>query len=244
MKPIHEIIPLALKELPAPTSEKLESQLPREGISPNSSPLAPVKPLRTTWQQKHLRLNAVNPGVQHMADCVENWCLAVRLNDRTSPLLVIAGTFGCGKSETLRRAAEYVRAIYMQVWRPERTWPAPIDVAGIAFPRFVWEIEKNENLEHYDDVAKSDVVFIDDIGAEEDQYRSGAGTRILGDLLGALEKKFVLIATNIEPDGWAKRWDGRVEDRLLRRHAVTCNLYLPEYAAESYAQWQLREGRV
>lgn len=178
-----------------------------------------------------------------MADCVENWCGKVRRNDRTSPLLVIAGTFGCGKSQVLRLAAAYVQAIYLDVW-PEFWKDHGINLTSIHFPRFVWEIEKNENLEHYDDVAKADVVFIDDIGAEEDQYRSGAAARILGDLLGALEKKFALIATNIEPSGWEKRWDGRVEDRLIRRNAVTCNLYLPEHSAESYAQWQLREGRA
>lgn len=172
-----------------------------------------------------------------MADRVEAWCGRVKANDRSSLSLVISGVFGCGKTQALRAARRYVRAIYMDVWPGK--WPKPINLAFIEFPKFVHEIVVNDNQEHYEDVCSADVVFIDDIGAEEDRFRAGAPTRVLGDLLGALEKRFTFITTNIAPDGWEKRWDGRVEDRLLRRNSVVCDLWRPEYATESFAKWQL-----
>lgn len=173
-----------------------------------------------------------------MADATEAWCARVRRNDRASLFMVVSGTFGCGKSHCLSAAARYVRAIYMDVW--PTLWPKPIAVASIEFPRFVHEIVVNDNREHYEDVCEADAVFIDDIGAEEDRFRSGAPARVLGDLLGALERKFVFIATNIEPNSWRTRWDGRVEDRLLRRNSTVCNLWSSETPAESYAKWQLK----
>ncbi len=175
-----------------------------------------------------------------MADCVENWCRRVQANDRSSLSLVLAGVFGCGKTKALRDAYRYVHAIYMDVW-PSK-WPKPINIIRIDFPAFVHEVAINDNQGHYEDVRAGDVVFIDDIGAEEDRFRSGAPARLLGDLLGALESKFTFITTNIEPAGWRDRWDGRVEDRLIRRNAVICNLWLPEYASESFAYHTLRQG--
>lgn len=174
-----------------------------------------------------------------MADCVENWCAAVRANDRTSPLLVLAGVFGCGKSEVLRRAHAFIKAIYMDVW--PGAWSGPISTAFVEFPRFVEQVAEKKNDEYFEDVADADVAFIDDIGAEEDRFRSGIPARILGDLLGARERKFTLLTTNVEPGSWSQRWDPRVDDRLIRRNAVTCNLYDPEHAAVSYAQWQLQQ---
>ena len=170
-----------------------------------------------------------------MADCLQTWCAAVRRRDLAKPLLVITGEFGCGKSHALRAAHRYVKAIYCDVW-PE-FWKEPISLATVEFPRFVREVAENANVEHFDDVAGASVAFIDDIGAEEDRFRSGSPARVLGDLLGAREKKFTLLTTNIAPDGWRERWDGRVEDRLWRR-SVVCDLYEPARRATSYALWQ------
>lgn len=172
-----------------------------------------------------------------MSDATEAWCNRVRTNDRNSPLLILSGIFGCGKSHCLHAAHRYIGKIYMDVW--PGAWNHGINYTCIDFPRFAWEIETNENLEHYDDVVAADVVFIDDIGAEEDRFKSDSATRILGDLLGALEKKFVMIATNIAPSGWKARWDGRVEDRLLRRNSVVVNLWDTKHATVSYAKHQL-----
>lgn len=174
-----------------------------------------------------------------MSDATETWCARVRTRCRESRLLVISGKFGLGKTCCLRAARSYVNAIYMDVW--PALWPKPISTASIEWPQFIYEVTENGNREHWEDVIHSDVVFIDDLGAEEDRYRSGAPVRVLGDLLGQLENAYVFLTTNIRPDAWVERWDGRVNDRLFRRNAALCNLYDPAYAAQSYAQWQLHQ---
>jgi DNA replication protein DnaC len=153
-------------------------------------------------------------------------------------MICLAGIFGCGKTDILRGAFRYVNAIYMQVY-PDK-WPHPISTSFVRWAPFVREVA-NDNREHFDDVVKSDVIFVDDIGAEDDEFKSGKPTRILGDFLDSTENKYVFITTNIAPDGWRARWDGRIEDRLLRRNSVLVNGYDPELRCISYAQYLLEK---
>lgn len=85
-------------------------------------------------------------------------------------------------------------------------------------------------------------MFLDDIGSEEDRFKSGAPSRILGDVLGRIhdEKKFAFITTNIPPGEWKARWDARVYDRLLRMNPIAPNVW---QAGESYAVWKMRNGK-
>lgn len=173
-----------------------------------------------------------------MASEVERWCWRVREHEKNAKLICLAGIFGCGKTDVLRGAARYVNAIYMQGFPGK--WPHPISTSFVRWAPFVREVS-NDNREHFEDVVKSDVIFVDDIGSEDDPFKSGAPTRILGDFLDSTENKYVFITTNIAPDGWRTRWDGRIEDRLLRRNAVIVNGYDPELACISYAQYQLEK---
>lgn len=165
------------------------------------------------------------PGIQVMADEVERWCKDVYWNRRDHRSLVIAGPFGCGKTTVLRKASAFVRMVYMD--RLYHEWKRPISLIELEFAKLCADLEAQRNRDFADDVRAADVVFIDDIGAEEDRFKSGAATRVLGDLLGDLETKFTLITTNVDrrQNGWRLRWDPRVEDRLLRRGSVTCNLW-------------------
>ena len=111
---------------------------------------------------------------------------------------------------------------------------------SVQWAKLVKELTEKDNPEFGDDVLAADVVLFDDIGSEEDRYRTGAPTRILGDILDDLhrKKRFVFITTNIAPEGWKERWDGRVEDRLLRLDAEIIDLWA--CGTESYASWKMR----
>lgn len=232
MEQINEILPSILARLPEPSSDKLESQTP-EWEPPKSSKPEAKLPLESKWQKKWLNMEAL-PGVQMAASAVEQWCGRVHRNKSSGRAVVLSGRFGCGKTRMLRAARRYVQAIYMDAWPAH--WPHSINVQSVEFPRFCYEVEKG-NQDHFDDVAGADVAFIDDVGAEEDRFKSGAPTRILGDLLGQLESRFTFITTNIDPAKWRERWDGRVEDRLLRRNSVVVNLW--EVGAKSFAEAQI-----
>lgn len=152
---------------------------------------------------------------------------------------MLSGPFGCGKTHALGASARYVRDVRMAIW--PTPWPKPLQFMSVNWAYVIREIADSDNQEYGDDLLAADVIFIDDIGSEEDRFKSGAATRILGDFLGQMhrERKFIFITTNIAPWGWKERWDGRVEDRLLRIDAAIVNLW--DCNAESYSSWKVKQ---
>lgn len=193
-------------------------------------------PLRNAWQQRRLGLDAAVPGAQEAADAIEAWCRGFASKARTGRVLVLSGPFGCGKTRCLTAARRYVRDVRMSVW-PE-PWGRPPQYHSVNWSDFIRELTEKDNADVRDDLLEADVMFLDDIGSEEDRYKSGSPTRILGDVLGRIhdEEKFCLITTNIAPQGWKDRWDGRVEDRLFRMNAAMPQLWK---GAKSYAVWKM-----
>lgn len=239
MEHISKTIETVLGQPLEPSSAPSES--PSSPVLPSASYFAESGNLATRWQRLRIGLEVITPAVQEMATEVEHWCSRVRLNSRaTGRLIVLSGAFGCGKTRMLRGAWGYVQDNMMRVDDP--AWKKSITIASIVWPEFIGDYISQKNDERMEDVVLSDVVFIDDIGAESDRYRSGEPTQILGEMLGALDKKFVFITTNIEPAGWSKRWDGRVEDRLLRNGAVVVDGYDPNLNAMSFQKWKLEQG--
>jgi len=177
-----------------------------------------------------------------MADAVETWCRGFARQDTQGRVIVLSGPFGCGKTRSLRAARGYVRDMRMQVW--PSVWKTenggPPQFHSVNWSDFIRELTEKDNPEAREDMMDSDIVFWDDIGSEEDRFRSGSPARILGDCLGWVhdKRKFAFITTNIAPSGWRERWDGRVEDRLLRSRAIVVDLWRNN--AESYAVWKLK----
>lgn len=200
-------------------------------------------PLRTQWQRLRLDLEAFSPGIQFMADAVENWCLNLSCYGNDGRTIIISGPFGCGKTRCLRAARRYVQDIRMEVW--PQYWKAPARSESANWGTFSTMVEDDAiaGRDMLGDLLSGDVIFLDDIGAEQDRFKSGFPTRLLGDTLGSLEKRFVFITTNVSPmnDGWKKRWDPRVEDRLLRSNPIIVDLWQPALGVESFSVWKLKQ---
>lgn len=178
--------------------------------------------------------------MQVMASATEAWCKRVRDNERRiARMIILVGVFGCGKTQMLRGAARWIKDICNTVWPGK--WANTVSYVVISWPKFCFEVLDNKERGLYEDAVASDVIFIDDVGAEEDRFKSGASTRLLGDLLGDIESKFVFLTTNIPPDQWVEKWDGRVEDRLMRNMPVIVDGFDPETRCISYAQYQLEK---
>lgn len=245
-KTTSQIIPKVLAGLPAQNSEKLESPLsnttpqPLSNCNKSSCESNLSKKLRTGWQQVRLGFDAGVPGAQEMADAVETWCMNFARCGAAGRVIILSGPFGCGKTRSLKSAKRYVRDRRMEVWPQAWQTANPPQYHGVNWADFIRELTERENPEAREDMMTSDVVFWDDIGSEEDRFRSGSPTRILGDCLGWVhdQNKFAFITTNIAPAGWQERWDGRVEDRLLRSRAIVVDLW--RHQAESYAVWKLK----
>lgn len=239
--PISEVLPRVLNGLPAPNNDKSEctSQSTTQPNSLNSYEGAQsgCVPLATPWQQRRLNLDARPPMVQEMANRVEVWCKNFARHGRDGRSIVLSGQFGCGKTHSFSAARRYVRDVRMEIWPSPKPWAHPPSFYSCNWSDFVRELVEFNNVEMREDLLGSDVVFMDDIGSEEDRFKSGAPTRLLGDILGRLhdERRYVFITTNIAPSAWQERWDGRVEDRLLRMNADIVDLS----GCESYAVWRL-----
>lgn len=76
------------------------------------------------------------------------------------------------------------------------------------------------------DAASADLVVLDDVGSEVDQFKSGRPTenlRLMLEERATRRRGFTLITTNVLRKSWPERWDARIADRLIRNaHAVEC----------------------
>ena len=70
------------------------------------------------------------------------------------------------------------------------------------------------------DTISADVLFLDDIGAETEKYKTGESVDALCQVLSRREDKWTMITTNIDPMNWSQRFDVRVADRLNRHSAI------------------------
>ena len=239
-KPISQIMPLVIDLLPEPSKDLSDSANPTltHPNCPDYSNEKPTetKPLESPWQQRRLNLDARPPMIQQMGSAVEAWCRNFAANRHSGRAIVLVGPFGCGKTQCLSAARRYVRDVRMAVW--PQPWGHPPQYHSVNWSDFVRDVVEEDNKAIRQDLQGCDVVFIDDVGSEEDRFKSGAPTRLLGDVLGKLheDKCFTFITTNVSPSGWRTRWDGRVEDRLLRMNATVVDLS----SCDSYAIWKLK----
>lgn len=129
--------------------------------------------------------------------------------------LVVSGQTGCGKSHVARAIARFWDSEHVDAYADGRL--AGLSHLGCA--EFInWALavqcEADEWKEWLYSVRQARVVIVDDVGAESDRYKSGVPAERLLALLNSIEKKWVVITTNIQAENWAKRFDQRIADRL------------------------------
>lgn len=96
-----------------------------------------------------------------------------------------------------------------------RYWPKVVD----GFKEMRYEI--------MDDLLEGDIIFLDDVGAEHDPSKNGVDK--LCQIVNRRERKFSVITTNLAPEQWEDKWDGRVADRLLRASQIVSLAEIPSY---------------
>lgn len=149
-------------------------------------------------------------------------------NDRSrGTQLVIAGQTGCGKTRVARRTFEQ-----LQVWGVEmslKTWNGTFP-----YVRFIdWApLAESDTSSRFDEAlewaALSEIVFIDDVGAEADRFKNGENISRLRQILSQCERKWLFLTTNLGKPEFEKVYDMRVADRLCGAH--WCNMAtIPSY---------------
>ena len=92
--------------------------------------------------------------------------------------------------------------------------------------------DKNAEFEDaMTDLKTAHIVFLDDIGAETDRFKTGETTSRLCRVLDMCQGKWLFITTNLEQPLIAAKYDHRVLDRMNMAH--WCDLAgMPSYRSK------------
>lgn len=95
--------------------------------------------------------------------------------------------------------------------------------------------DEGDNLA-FEDLCEPDVLFLDDVGAEPDRYRSGLALANLTSLLSRREHRWTALTMNYLPETWVGtetvpgRFGKRVGDRLFRDSTIVALRSTPSWA--------------
>jgi len=151
--------------------------------------------------------------------------------ERPLPWVVIAGRTGCGKSRVAKRAIRIIRETAIRAHDAGFAPPGGrlCTTAFVHWPTVAGQ-EEETYVESTRDIREADVALLDDIGAETDQFKAGTPNVRLMRLLDDLERKAVIITTNIRPSQWVQTWGERVASRLSAAHTLDC-FDVPDFRA-------------
>jgi DNA replication protein DnaC len=77
----------------------------------------------------------------------------------------------------------------------------------------------------------ADLLFLDDVGAESDKFKTGETVDAICQLLSRREGRWTVISLNYGPDKWVSRFDPRVSDRLWRQTELLDLTGAPSWSA-------------
>ncbi len=207
----------------------------RDGLSESS--LSERPRLGPAWQAKWLRLEITHPDVQKLADGAASFASAWFWNEPRNRWRVVMGAVGTAKTHTAKALARWANLVALHAW--EKSWHK---VEADSLPSILYRdwvhyaspevCSSDDFAEFVREVQGASLVFLDDIGIETDQYRTGIPAQRLCQILNLCEGKFLWLTTNVRPNEWVRKWDQRVEDRLLTAETILVNS--PSYRSEVY----------
>lgn len=154
-----------------------------------------------------------------MADAAEAFAGRWFRNKPSPALLVLCGPSGTGKSHVAQRVCGFARRAAFSSME-NGAWRDPLRVPDLAFLRWP-EVCSDFDAGEYgavQDAMTTDLLFLDDIGAENDPWKKHADK--LCQILSRRERRFTLLTTNIAPEQWETSFDKRIADRLMRNSSV------------------------
>ena len=189
---------------------------------PTKTPTFPLRGLteNPTWRSRVFGLTETHPKVEKLARWGEWFVRRSCLNVRDKGTwLVISGPTGVGKTHVADIAVRFFNdwAVDLRtsgVWRADRVPSAVF----LDWAKVIRRTEDNDPELVLRDALESQVIVIDDAGAEADRFKSGAGADLLRSFLGDCERKFLLLTTNIPRTEWEAKFGDRVADRLNAAH--------------------------
>lgn len=162
-----------------------------------------------------------------IADSVMGWCNRCGTQKRKGTLLVLSGDSGTGKTMMAKNIYHWAVGNNEAMYKHWLKYPSYKWIDWVNWWR---KYQSGHGFYDFDDMCEEDILFLDDIGAESDRYKSGESTALLCQLLGKRERLFTVVTTNIPRQHWAEKFDKRVADRLKRNGAE----YLDFWGLKSY----------
>lgn len=171
------------------------------------------------FRNRLYRLNYHHPEVHRLAEHGEWFFRRAAHNNRVDGTqLVLSGKTGCGKSHVARRTFEQ-----LQVWGVDMSltsgWAGHFPFSAFVDWSEMAEADDNERFENaLYEVNKSDIIILDDVGAESDRFKNGINASRLRRVLSKCEYKWLLVTTNLTKPQFDETYDVRVADRLVSAH--------------------------
>lgn len=184
---------------------------------------------RQKWLDKWLPLEATHPQIEEARQKIYSVCAAYARTPAHGRTLVIIGENGAGKSRIANHIAFWARAIALKLPMVEHAdlgLGAP-SVAYALWPDIVDGFKRNE-WEIVDDMQKSAMLILDDIGAEHDPSKIGVEKLYI--LLSRREFKWNIITTNMQPFAWEEKFERRISSRLYRNAEHIDLSKVPDYS--------------
>ena len=169
----------------------------------------------STFRRRVLQMDESTPEAHRLAKYVEAFTRSAALNRRTKGTwMFVSGPTGIGKTHAMRLARRFLDHNAVDLWS-QGYWPAVPAVVYATWSRVV-DLEREEWDEWLYDLRRAKIVFLDDVGSEIDQYKSGRPIERLRLALEASESKFLLCTSNVPSERRSEAWDARVVSRLQR----------------------------
>ena len=225
MKPITQLTRETLASI---------STLPRQPQTPlPQSPGARQKgnvknPCETDWQRKWLGLDVVHPDIQIAADAAEMFCGRWFKNNTKDSLLVLVGNFGCGKTHIAKAMLRFCRlAAFTALEKGHGGSECVPCSCYISWPEAAASFNEKQ-FGIMEDAFGSDLLILDDIGAENDPWKICSDK--LCQILSRRERRFTVVTTNVAPANWTEKFDGRINDRLMRNSVIADMSHVSSYS--------------
>lgn len=186
----------------------------------------------TFWQQRTFKeLRVTHSEVQIAANSIQHFAKRYMQNSKPAERLVLCGPTGTGKTTM---ADGFFRWCFKTASSLDDTWSIFPQAAWCDWQKVCAQLNgaKADMTKIIEDVTDgAAIVFVDDIGAESDRYKSGVNLDALSYLLNRTHgNTWLVLTTNYGPGEWQEKFGARIEDRLLRESTV-CHLeHVPSWS--------------
>lgn len=224
-KTVRPILAKALKSI----ATRPNSPPPPKSLLVARGKLTNYPKLESPWQRKWLGLAITHPDIQAAAKTVETFCGGF-YHGKPAERLILCGPTGNGKTSIATSIAKWATIIAIEAYT-KKHWPNPPRTTLVRWQSVIDDIEERSTALALDPLLDSELLVVDDIGAETDRFKSGKPVDALTQLLSQAQgRTWLVITTNIGPDEWPTKWGDRVEDRLLRDSVVIDLSAVPSWA--------------